>query len=216
MKVYLSFNIIFLFLLFFSGKPPQKFICGDCIESSEVYLKRIASTGQPGYDVECLYAGVNYISMGYEYFASPGAIKKIKDENESTKALAYEVLPQFLHSSNKKDRCSVAKALAWYGWPESYDYLIACKCDDPILFAILGNKKAIPGIIKKYKAIEKKYISKSQFGYPEKMDCLNALYHLASLESLTFINSVITNPKPEKIKTRAIKVRDRIKELYPD
>jgi hypothetical protein len=44
----------------------------------------------------------------------------------------------------------------------------------------------------------------------EKMIYLNALYHLASAESLPFVEDVIKNPKPEKIKARAIKVKERI------
>lgn len=44
------------------------------------------------------------------------------------------------------------------------------------------------------------------------MTYLNALYHLADPESLPFIEDVIEHPKPEKIRERAIKVKERIEQ----
>ena len=48
------------------------------------------------------------------------------------------------------------------------------------------------------------------------MNCLNALYHLASAEILPFIDSIIENPKPLQIQKRAEKVKKRILKLHPD
>jgi hypothetical protein len=156
--------------------------------------------------------------MGYEYFASPTAITKIYKVNKPTQASAYDILPALLQHEDQDIRCSAARNLAFYAWPDSFEYLLACEESDAphktaILFAILGDKRAIPWIIQQYKLIEKKYTTKPIFSYPEKMTYLNALYHLADPKSLPFIESVINNPKPEKIKARAMKVKQRIQEL---
>ena len=84
-----------------------------------------------------------------------------------------------------------------------------------IIFAVLGNKKAVTWIISQYKLIDRKFRSRPTFNYPQKMTYLNALYHLATPEALPFLEKIIENPKPEKIKSRAERARDRIVELFP-
>lgn len=114
------------------------------------------------------------------------------------------------------NRCFTAEALAYYRWENSYDYLTDCDNDRPgrkaIVYAILGDKRAIPWIIEQYKKLDNKYRKNPIQSHSQKMTFLNALYHLASAESLPFIEEVIANPKPKEIKARAIKVKERILE----
>ena len=175
--------------------------------------------------------------MGYEYFASPTAISRIVGRNEATRDLAYEVLPQFLQFPETQQ--SAAKALAYYRWPQSYEYLVEVQgsseplgfpgwpqsieyklairgsTEKAILFAMLGSTKAVPWIIQQYERFDRVFRSRPIFSYPQKMTYLNALYHLATPETLPFLDEVLKNPKPEKVKPRAEMVRDRILELFP-
>jgi hypothetical protein len=230
-------KLLFLFGIVWTILIASRSFAGECLGCKEDYLKAISKADpkseHPGirYEMECLYHQVVYLKMGYEYFASPTAIKKIQKENEPTKDLAYEVLPKFLESPSPHIRRSAIEALAYYGWPESFEYLmklehkskggdyretISFSCHKAIPFAILGDKRAIPWIIGEFKKVDKMYRSRPMFSYPSKMTYLNALYHLASPEILPFINEVIKNPKPKKIKSRAKKVRSRIYELFPE
>jgi len=205
--------------------PPASF-AGECIECREHYASVIAqadpSSDDPGvrHAIYCLFHFVRYLDMGYEYFASPTAIPRIQKENESTKDLIWQTLPPFLDSPYY--RGNAAKALAYYRWPDSFRYLMECEvCETAltckaILFAILGDKRAIPWIIEQFQKVDRKYRSRPRFSYNTKMTYLNALYHLASPEILPFISRVIENPRPEKIRPRAEKVRDRIYELFPE
>jgi len=88
-----------------------------------------------------------------------------------------------------------AEALAYYQWSGSYEYLASCPCQgtEPraILYAVLGDQRAVPWIIEQYQIVSNRYRTKPQFGYQAKMTFLNALYHLASLESLPFIEEVV-------------------------
>ena len=88
--------------------------------------------------------------------------------------------------------------------------------DKAILFAILGNGEAIPWITQQYRPVDRLYRSRPIFSYPQKMTYLNALYHLPSLKALPFVNEVIENPQPARIRPRAEKVRARILELPPE
>jgi hypothetical protein len=216
-KLLLLFGIAWTILIV------SRSFAGECLDCKEDYLKAISKVDpksdrpEVGYEIHCLYHWVTYLEMGYEYFASPTAIRKIQKENESTKDLAYKVLPKFLESPSPHIRCNASKALAYYGWPRSYEYLMRCKgtTDKAILFGILGDRRAIPWVIEQFKRVDKRYRNPMS-GYSYKMIYLNALYHLASPEILPFINETIKDPRPEKIKPRAEKVRDRIYELFPE
>ncbi len=217
---------IAVILLGWMVSPADPALAGECLDSPREYLerleRRIPAEGEDGrgtilFNLYCLRSKVDYLAMGYEYFASPTAIDKIHGENRETRPAAYRILPPLLRSKDPEIRCSAARTLAFYGWPESYPSLRACEDGDlaktdAILHAILGDKRAIPWIIERYRAVEKKYRTKPMFSYPEKMTYLNALYHLADPESLPFIEGVIEHPKPEKIRERAIKVKERIEQ----
>ncbi len=218
---------IVLFLFGYIGMSAEPAVGGECLGAQEEYLneikQRITSVSEKDkeiirYNLSCLRGEVGYLAMGYEYFASPTAIARIRKANKKTKSLAYEILPGLLRHKDRDIRCSAARSLAFYAWSESFDSMT--ECDEnyaprtkAILFAILGDKRAVPWIIRQYKIVEKKYRTKPIFSYPDKMTYLNALYHLADPVSLPFIESVIKNPKPEKIRMRAVKVRQRIQKL---
>jgi hypothetical protein len=173
--------------------------------------------------ISCLHPKLGDYVMGYEYFASPTVMKKIKLETEKYKDKVYKYLVKYINFTNLYLGGAAIITLAYYGWPESYEYLINLR--NPLgrgevsptlkatLFAILGEKRAVKWIIEKYKEVDKKYIKRPDFSYPDKMVYLNALYHIGSEECLEFLEEIIKNPRPKKIKLRAIKVRDRILEL---
>lgn len=223
--------IVFVILpQFISGNFVKKAFIGECLYSKEEYLNELAklnpedssSVYNSAYGSEsiyCLYSNLNYLVMGYEYFVSVSALEKIKSENESTKELAYKILPKFLKSNDESIKRDAAFALAYYGWENSYNYILSSDGgtqEKAILYAILGKKSCIGWIIEQYKKIDKTYSKNPIFSYPDKMTYLNCLYHLASPESLKFVNEIISNPKPLKIKSRAELVRNRIFELYPE
>lgn len=167
----------------------------------------------------CIHHWTDYLVMGYEYFATPGALDRIEKMTQPYRDRVYQLVPKFLESEVQQTREHATGALAYYKWSDSFEYLMKCertsiskKC---ILFAVLGDKRAIPIIIQYYWELERTYKTKPKFSYPDKMNCLNALYHLASPEILPFADSVIENPKPPEILIRAEKVKKRILELYP-
>lgn len=202
---------------------------GACLCSTEEYLDMLTTaevndtsmmSNETLEALYCIYHWTDYLVMGYEYFATPGALDKVEKMTQFYEERVYKLVPKFLESEVQLIREHAACALVYYKWPESFKFLIKCertsiskKC---VLFAILGDKRAIPIIIEHYWKLEKKYKTKPQFSYPDKMNCLNALYHLASPEILPFTDSVIENPKPPEILKRAEKVKKRILELYPD
>jgi hypothetical protein len=160
-----------------------------------------------------------YYDQGYEYFASATVIGKIIKSTESTKKMALKILPKYLKSKLLINRCHAAEALAFYRWPSAFEYLIECKTkadiyQSPTIYAILGDKRAVPVIIEEYRKLDKEYRSKPIHSYRQKMILLNVLYHLASPDSLSFVEEVIANPRPKEIKPRALKVKKRI--IYID
>lgn len=208
--------IAHLFLMALILMTPLQIFAGECQDSPENYLNGLAAVDidKDQRDVFCLYHKVEYYQMAYDHFATQKEINKITKETESSKKLAYELLPKFLKSGSAMNRCSAAEALAYYKWPDSYDYLTDCDNDRPgrkaVIYAILDDKRAIPWIIEQYKIIDNKYLEHPEQSYSQKMTFLNALYHIASTESLSFIEEVIDNPRPEKIRKRALKVKKRI------
>ncbi len=207
---------VHLFLMIIILMTPLQIFAEECLDSPENYLNGLTAVDidKDQRDVFCLYHKVEYYQMGYEHFASQTAINKISKETESSKKLAYELLPKFLKSGSAMNRCFAAEALAYYKWPDSYDYLTDCNNDRPgrkaVIYAILDDKRAIPWIIEQYKIIDNKYLENPEQSYSQKMTFLNALYHIASTESLSFIEEVIDNPRPENIRARAMKVKKRI------
>ena len=201
---------------------------GACMRSTSEYLDILAKAdvrdtstyNEVQTALYCLYHWTDYLVMGYEYFASPGALDKVEKMTQPYRDRVYEIVPKYLESDKPFIREFTVCALAYYKWPNCFEYLSkgkrtsmsSKKC---VLFAVLGDKRAIPKIINYYWELEQKYKTKPQFSYPDKMNCLNALYHLASPEILPFIDSIIENPKPLKIKTRVEKVKKRILELHP-
>lgn len=165
--------------------------------------------------LKCLWSHVLYLDMGYEHFASPTAVVRIHKRTEPRKSRVYEILPRFLEFPDTRQ--DAAMVLGFYSWPKSYDHLVQVEdlaTEKAIVFAVLGNKKAVPWLIQQYRRIDRKFRSRPIFSYPQKMTYLNALYHLATPEALPFLDEVIENPKPEKIKPRAERVRERIVELF--
>ncbi|MFA5143608.1 MAG: hypothetical protein WC522_05520 [Candidatus Omnitrophota bacterium] len=203
------------FLLFITSAS----FAGECTEPRELYLGKLAATDidkDCSEDISCLSSRANYFVLGYEYFASPAAIGKIDKENEASRKMVWAVLPKFLKSRLEINRRAAAETLAYYRWPGAYEYLAGCAISQPerraVLYAILGDKRAVPWIIEQYRKIDSAYRKNPGQSYPMKMTFLNALYHLASPESLSFVEEIIGSPRPEKIKPRAIKVKQKIEE----
>ncbi len=201
---------------------------GECLESQEEYLQRLVGVDpKSGTGVTpCIYSRVFDIMTSYTGLATPTAIQNLTKYNESTRDLAFQLLPPFLESPSEKVRCNTAIALAFYGWPDSYDYVLPCEFYSDVermatVFAILGDKRAVPWIINKYR---EQYFKKPAVISDTKVEnnfgqwvLINALYRFASPEILPFINEVIrTNSKNYDVKARAINVRKRIYELYPE
>src|SRR5262249_25693561 len=172
--------------------------------------------------LQCVYQNDGRFRMGYEYpenFASPQAIAEIKDSNKSTMELCFRIVPGFLKSGSPRLRCEAARVLAYYSWPNSFEPLIRCEGSaeqKALLLGILGDKRGVPWVIKQYKLTDRHRGGKQPFSeYHSKMVYLNTLYHLASPQQLSFVNGIIASTKQAAIRSRAIKVRDRIYELNP-
>lgn len=224
MRKYLLLILTVLLLIHF-----RLTFAGACMCSTEEYLGMLTTAevndtssmhNETLEALYCIHHWTDYLVMGYEYFATPGALDKVEKMTQPYREKVYQLVPKYLESEVQQIREQAAGALAYYKWPNCFECLMKCertsiskKC---VLFAILGDKRAIPIVIKYYWELERKYKTKPQFSYPDKMNCLNALYHLASPEILPFVDSIIENPKPLKIKKRAEKVKNRILELYPD
>ena len=205
---------------------------GECLEPKNDTLERLrgldpsseADRYQYYSNTGCLYSGLFEWMTSYKAFATPKAISLIRKENESTTERVYHILPPLLQSPFPEVRCEAARALAYYGWKESYEYLISCDRDyqrTAILLAILGDERGKEWIIDKYK----KLFGDPQTGKdgPESQEVvgkwvlLNALYHFASPDVLPFINGVIASSKKNyDVRSRALVVRKRIYELYPE
>jgi hypothetical protein len=215
---YMKLTVLFFILLLLIIAPSS--FAGECTEGSEFYFKTLAAADidkDQSNLILCLCNKVNYYILGYEYFASPTALDKINKENEPIRKMVWGTLPKFLKSKSEINRCAATQALAYYKWPGSYEYLTVCENIDPerkaISYAVLGDKRAIPWVIGQYKNIDSLYKKNPQQSYPQKMTYLNALYHLASPESLPFIEEIINNPASKEIKERATKVKKRILEI---
>lgn len=209
-------NVRYLLLTVLLFLTPVSGNAGECLDSPENYLQELSNVNihEEQISIFCLYHCVVYFEMGYQHFASSAVIDKIIKETGSSRKQAFEVLPKFLRSKSSTNRCFAAEALAYYRWENSYEYLTDCDNDRPgrkaIIYAILGDKRAIPWIIEQYKILDKKYRKNPIQSYSQKMTFLNSLYHLASSEAMPFIDDVIANPRPKEIKERAQKVKERI------
>lgn len=223
-KSIICFYIIFRTLSLFAGEciKPKKFyisIISNCYYSGKDYIYIYMSDGITSGQVN-LSSAISSLShrivdygMGYEYFATTNAIKKIEKETSLYKKKVFKYLSRYTESTNKYIRRRAIMTLSYYGWPKSYKYLHDLDIRPvykAVLFGILREKRAINFIIEEYKKIDRKYKKRPMFSYPQKMNYLNALYHIASINSLKFINKIIKNPRPEKIKKRAITVKQRI------
>ena len=228
-KMMKAYQIKFIILILLLLLNPHKIFAGACMEKNDTYLDILTTadindtnlyTNRAYTALRCLYHWVNYLVMGYEYFATPKALKRVERMTRPYRERVYGIVPRFLDSEIPLMRRYAINALAYYRWSKSFEYL-AQNADNSlsercVLFAILGDKRAIPLVMEMYREVDKKYRSHPQFSYPEKMNCLNALFHLASPNILPFIDSVIGNPRPSDVKERAEKVRQRILELYPN
>jgi hypothetical protein len=205
---------------------------GECIEDADVYLKELqrVSNVSPGSASDrnsivsrlfCLYndAGFTKASQYPETFATQSVMQEIKTGNQKHRELCFKVVPRFLKSPSVEVRCAATKVLAYYGWPKSFDLLMRCDDTRPdmkaTLFAILGDRRAVPWIIAQYKHTDARYSDRPGFVLHCKLAYLNALYHLAAAAQLPFVESIILNPKPEGVRKRAEEVRDHIRELNP-
>ncbi len=223
-KSIIYFYIIFKTLSLFAGEclKPKEFyisIISNCYYSGKDYIYKYKPDGYTSsrYNltgaISCLSHRIVDYQMGYEYFATTNAIKKIEKETSLYKKKIFKYLSRYVESTNKYIRRRAIMTLSYYGWPKSYKYLHDLDIRPvykAILFGILREKKAINFIIEEYKKIDRKYKKRPIFSYPQKMNYLNALYHIASIDALKFINEIIKNSRPEKIKKRAIKVKQRI------
>ena len=201
----------------------------DCIENHPSEWLEMISEGtvdSSGYSLEyaiaCTYVGA-LMNLQYnpEFLTSDEELNKIYERNEKIKEEIYAIIPQYLISPIPEVRCNAAQALAFYRWPDSFSYLMACERNvtDLSLLVILGDQRAIPLIIEKYKNIR---MTKATSSMPTKSliedaaRCVEALYHFASPEILPFINSVINSSAEEPIQVMARKVCGRIHDLYPN
>lgn len=220
MKKYFFLSLMFLNFIFCNVSFVK---AGECIDGLEYYYLKIlkpqkVSKNDLAYAISCFSHSIYYYEMGYEHFASPTAMDKIKKYNSRYKDDLYKLLPQYLSSNDKMLKCSTAITLAYFEYKDAYNTLRNECTESPsstvkaLLFGILKAEESIPWIIEQYKKIDHKYKSKPIFSYGAKMNYLNALYHIKSKKALPFIREVIQNPRPEKILKTAIKVKERILE----
>ena len=204
--------------------PFSIILAGECMDTEENFLDAIAAADPKsenpgvGWEISCLYHSTYYMVVDFGGFAKPEEIEDIDRWSEQYRERVFEVLPPFLESPDAFIRCATAKALAYYKWPESYEYLVKCDVDMQIvtIAAIVGDKRAVSWIIERYKYFNRKYRSRPRFSYDDKINCLGALYHLGTPEIIPFLDEIIANPKPENIKPVAEHVLSRIHELYPE
>ena len=202
---------------------PAKSWAGDCMDGTrETYLRTLERLDvndeiNSVRALDCLIKPVAYYIMGFEYFARATVLPEIQRETKATKSLAGDVIPKFLTSKAAMTRCLAAGTLAFYGIPEAYDSLQECSdvSERATFYAILGDQKAIPWIISQYRDADGRYRSNPSASFQLKMVLLNALYHLASPETLPFLNEIIESPRPKTVLPRALKVKSRIEKLFP-
>ena len=206
---------------------------GECVEDADVYLKELQAitdvNSRSATDrnaivsrLFCLYNDARF-TMASQYpktFGSQSALEEIKTANQRNRELCFRVIPRFLTSSSPEIRCAATRVLAYYGWPQAFELLLRCEDSRPdmkaTLFAIVGDRRAVPWIIEQYKRSDARYRDRPAFILHCKMAYLNALYHLASPVQLPFIQSVIRAPQPAEVRHRAEEVRDHIRQLYPE
>ncbi|MEW6067618.1 MAG: hypothetical protein AB1610_04935, partial [Nitrospirota bacterium] len=196
-------------------------------EANEDYLQQIANVDpKSGEGIDsCLWSiHIFYLMTSYTGVATPTAINDIRQSVEATREIAFRILPPFLESPSEDVRCNTAMSLAYYGWKDSYPYVMACGETftdierKATVLAILGDKRAATWIIDNYK---KRYIEENKSSAwgsdPGKWILINALYPFATPEILPFINQIISdNARNYDVKARAKNVRNRIYELYPE
>jgi hypothetical protein len=219
--VYITISLLFLYL-------KTNIYATDCIEHNENEWLEIIAEGKADsnheeldYAIACLYVGT-IMSLQYypDYLTSVEELNKIYARNESIKKRVYEIIPAFLNSEIPDISCQAARALAFYKWEDSFDYMIECDSNEAYLsiLVILGDERAVPIIIDKYEIAISSEVSRyrSQKDIDEDAArCIAALYHFASPKILPFINRVIESYPEGEIGMMAKKVRDRIFELYP-
>jgi hypothetical protein len=206
---------------------------GECIEDADVYLKELqgitdisprsaADRSAVVSRLFCLYNDARF-TMASQYpetFASQSALEEIKTANQKSRELCFKLIPRFLKSKSLEVRCAATAVLAYYGWPRAYELLMRCEYSrsdvKATLYAIVGDRRAVPWIIEQYKRADARFRERPDFILHCKMAYLNALYHLASPAQLPFVESIIRNPRTEGVRKRAEEVRDHITELYPE
>lgn len=222
-------KLILIYVVFVSLLFASRLHSSDCIENlTEEWLEEISRAdektdkGHLSYSIYCLYVR-DLMNLQYhqDYMTSAEKLSQIYEENEPLKERVFELVLPFLDSPDHDIRCEAARALAYYRWPDSFMHLIKCDSVDAelALFIVLGDKRAVPWIIKRYNKYE---ITNGirppvtgHYSY-ERKQCIMALYHFASPEILPFIDEIIENSSDELLTEIADKVRDRIFELFPE
>jgi hypothetical protein len=215
--------ILIVFVIMFSTLPV---FAGECLETQEYYLKQLAGVDpKSGEGIDsCFNYTMHFEMASYTGFSESDTSQNTeKSANDPLKNLALRLLPPFLKSPSEEVRCNTARALASYHWPGIYEHIMACPMDvheKAAYLAVLGDKRARPWIVNQYKDLYMKEGRKAEMGIDETVEkwmLLNTLYPFASPEILPFINTVIKDNKNNyDVKARAIKIRKRIYELYPE
>ncbi len=167
--------------------------------------------------LKCLYAPAATYVKEYDSFASEKSLEKIWNETHQNRLKVIRLLVPLTRSDDWLLAQEAAAALAYYAYPPSQE-LLANYPDGPIkaiLYSILGYERSYRWGVDRFIRVERQSKPDSS-ALAAKMTYLNLLYHLASPESIPFLNNLIDSSQPQMIKARALLIKQRIIALHPE
>jgi hypothetical protein len=188
----------------------------DTLDMIEDYPSK-TDTGKLVELLKCLYAPAARYVKEYDSFASEESLEKIRNETHQNRLKVIKLLIPLTRSDDWFLAQEAAAALAYYGYPPSQE-LLANYPDGPvkaILYSILGYERSYRWGIDRFIRVERQSKSDSP-ALAAKMTYLNLLYHLATPESIPFLNNLIASSQPQMIKARALLIKQRIIALHPE
>ena len=212
------FKLAFLFLVVSLGLTVKN-EAGECILETEQYLKLIENEhpAKLPYEISCLAEFVSYYAIsGNEYLISLERMAEIRKSAEPYRDRVRRSLAPYLSSPDLRDRKTAAEVLAYYGWADGFDELSRDPSSNATFFAFMGDERAVPLIIARYRALPKGHRKINGESGGADVEYLNVLYHLGSMQSLPFIEEVLAGSARPKIKRCAKLVKARILSLHPE
>ncbi|MBX7147648.1 hypothetical protein K1X76_01060 [bacterium] len=228
-------KIFFLILLCVSRLS----FAGDCMEGTTTYTDILKDTAnvnsEDGSISEAIYCtGRNLyflVIQGYEYFATPTNIDKIKGELVAQKNNIGSLLTPYINSTVDTTRCQAGLQLVLHGFKEYGDKLATCAIDikntkgldldtlDTLInrsgeiavaYAFAGDNTRRAWIEKQYSEVVEKFKGKPAFAKRPKATFLNALYVLKDKQSLSFLNTIEKTETDPFILKLIVKVKERL------